>query len=136
MPNGNVPPEQKAEGFLHACALYVLPPPNRALVCCVVGTSLREGWEWKGSTCQRTGCGEARVPSSRAGNWRLLVRLAPQLHCFAALQGSRALSAAQPAGSGSGTRGWPRVFGCASAQQALRQPAGIGIWVGNLTQKK
>lgn len=99
-------------------AFYVLPPPNRAFACCVVGMSLQEGSGWKGSVCQRAGYREAHGPSSRADNWRVSVYLtcqpARQLHWFAALQGSRVLSPAQRAGSENRTWGWPRVLRCAS----------------------
>lgn len=100
-------------------------------ICTLCGRheSLREGWGWKRSTCQRAGYQEARGPCSRADNGRLLVRLAHQLHCFAALQGSRAPSPAQWVGSESGTRGWPRVLGCASSA-ANPSPASQNLDLG------
>lgn len=119
-PNRNVCSVQRAQGFLYGCACYILPPPNHACVCVVVGTSLMEGSEWKQSTAHRVRRVRwAQGLASTTDNWRVLAYLTRQpgcqLHCFTALQGCRALSPAQWVGSESGTWGSPRVLRCASS---------------------
>jgi len=86
------------------CAFYVLPPPNSAFVCCVVGMSLREGWGGEGSTCRRAGCGEARGPSGSAGSWRVPVHSTRRLLCFAAVRAAGCHRQHSQLAQGAGTR--------------------------------